>query len=174
MVEETMFKNPRPKPIEPPAERRTTGRRQKALMAKPPCLRIVDMLSHPPVQANWVPFTGSEAPVAAMLLLVIGVLLLYYGSKLGKGSIAVQRSKPDTLVQAAMVLTWLLSIVVLIIFYAVVREVPRETTAEASPVTPVTFLCAAATFVAIFIYVGRAHGLKAGFVGAVIGTARRQ
>ena len=124
---------------------------------------------------TWAPYTGSDAFLLAALLLAIAAVFAYLGVRL-RSSIAPAR--PGRATTVFMVLIWIISLVAFFvdsITYGFVLEeanliaVYRSYTAP-NPVSPVTEVCALATFV-IILLLTRRHGFKLALVSAFVGAA---
>lgn len=120
---------------------------------------------------TWDPYAGTEAVVLAVVLLAIGLSLAYLGTRL-KGAVGVR--SPGKAVGAFLLLFWVLSLVTFEIGYATYAvQLYQQNMIQApptNPITPITEISAAATFV-IIAYVTRKRGLKLALGSAFVGTA---
>jgi hypothetical protein len=119
---------------------------------------------------TWYPYTGSDAGLLAVALLVVAMMFVYLGTRLR----APWRVKtPGRTTVIFMIAIWLLSVytflVALTTYVAQLKQVNLVGTPPASPISVVTDLCAVGTFI-IIAFLTRKHGLKlallSGFVGA--------
>jgi hypothetical protein len=124
---------------------------------------------------KWRPYTGLDALLLALALLIIGSVLAYLGTRLHQ---PVGISRPGRPVGVLLVLIWVLAfatfaIAVVTYGLALVQQVgAAELEAHppaSSPISPITVLAGLATFVLIGIR-SRPHGLKLAFGAAVVGT----
>jgi hypothetical protein len=128
---------------------------------------------------GWVPYSGLEAVILAVVLLIIGLVFAYAGFRL-KSPLGVKR--PGRGVAVFMVIIWVLSIPTFYAAYvayivqlvnqyhagAISQQIAQ--TAPSNPVTPVTILSAVATFIIIAL-ISRRSGLKVTLGSAFVGAA---
>lgn len=124
---------------------------------------------------SWVPYTGSEAILLAVVLVAVAAVFAFLGTRL---RIPLGAKIPGKPVILALVAIWLLSILTLTIntiAYAVqlvndkLVATYRANTLP-NPITPITDAGAVVTFVIILLLL-RKNGWKAALVGAFVGTA---
>jgi hypothetical protein len=128
--------------------------------------------------ATWVPYSGADAILLAIVLLVVGCLFAYMGIRL-KRSVGIKG--PGKFVSFSMITLWILSIVTylvasssyLIAFTPVATQLYQEhliTAAPKNPISSVTYLAAIVTF-AIIAYATRKNGWKIALGSAFIAAA---
>ena len=119
---------------------------------------------------TWQPYAGREALQLAFLLLVIGGVLAFLGTRL-RHPLGVDR--PGKAVSALLIVMWVLSLATFLIAAGTyTRELFGQYgnfTPPASPISPITGLSGLVTFVMI-AFLTRHHGLKLALSGAIIGT----
>ncbi len=119
---------------------------------------------------TWQPYAGRAALQLAFLLLVIGGVLAFLGTRL-RHPLGVNR--PGKAVSALLIVMWVLSLATLLIAAdTYTRELFGQYgnfTPPASPISPITGLYGLVTFVMIAILTRR-HGLKLALSSAIIGT----
>ena len=119
---------------------------------------------------TWQPYAGLEALQLAFLLLVIGGVLAFLGTRL-RHPLGVIR--PGKAVSALLIVMWFLSLATLLVAAdTYMRELFGQYgnfTPPASPISPITALCGLVTFVMI-AFLTRHHGLKLALSSAIIGT----
>jgi hypothetical protein len=118
---------------------------------------------------GWIPYIGAEAIFLAAILLAIGAVLVYFGTRLTR---VVRIQTPARVVGVFAVLTWGLSLGTLLVFYTFVATLgERQRVAQPpSPIEPITILCGIGSFI-IIAYLSRAHGVKFALGSAFVGTA---
>ena len=117
---------------------------------------------------------GTEAVLLALVLLAIGVLVTYLGTRLS-GAVGVKR--PDTTIGVFMILIWVLCLATFEIAYATyavqLYQMDMIQTPPINPISPITVTTAVATFI-IIAYLSRQHGLKLAWaMGKVDGETYR-
>jgi ABC-2 type transport system ATP-binding protein len=100
---------------------------------------------------GWVPYGGPAKIELAAGLLAIAGGLAYAGARLPR---PVRLPRPSQAVSAALVLVWVCSFPVLLVLVGIYVhhysiEYPAHGAAPANPITPVTFLSAAAVFIVL-------------------------
>jgi hypothetical protein len=124
---------------------------------------------------TWAPYTGTDTILLAALLLAIAAAFAYLGMRL-RSSIAPARPGKATIV--FIVLIWVVSLAAFFVdsitYGFVLKEanlvsIYRSYTAS-NPVTPLTEVSAAATFI-IILLLTRRHGLKIALLSAFVGAA---
>ena len=124
---------------------------------------------------TWRSYTGIDALLLALLLLIIGSVLAHLGTRLYE---PVEVSRPGRTVSILLVLIWVLafatfSIAVVTYGLALIQQVgAAELEAHpppSSPVSPITALAGLATFSLIAV-LSRHHGLKLALGAAIVGT----
>jgi hypothetical protein len=119
---------------------------------------------------TWQPYAGREALLLALVLLVLGSVLAYLGTRV-RQPLAV--SRPGRAVSILLVLIWGLSLAsfgVAAVTYgqALIQQI-GSFTPPASPVAPITALAGLVTFILIAVLSRRA-GLKLAVGAAIVGT----
>jgi hypothetical protein len=114
---------------------------------------------------------GTEAVVLGVILLAVGVLLAWLGTRL-TGPLKAER--PRRTVGVFLVMVWVLSLatflVALIAYVVQLNEEHLIETLPTNPIHPITGLSAAVAFV-IIAYTARHHGWRPALGSAFIGTA---
>lgn len=123
-----------------------------------------------PQYGTWTPYEGSSALLLALALFVIGCLLIYLGLRRHTPIRVTQSGK---IVGILLVTILCLSIVTylnsIITYMQLLTQQVGSFEPPTSPVSPITFLTALATFI-IIAYLSRNHGLKIALGSAVAGT----
>lgn len=119
---------------------------------------------------TWRPYVGGDALLLALVLLIIGSVLAYLGTKLHQ-PLKVQR--PGRTVSVLLVMIWILAFATLAVagltyYLALVRQIGPYTP-PASPVGPITTLAGLATFILIAV-LSRHDGVKLALGAAIVGT----
>ncbi len=119
---------------------------------------------------QWVPYEGSSALVLAAVLFIVAGILVYLGMQLRR---PVGVARPGKFVGVLLIVIWILSFFTLIISAGAYGKVQVEQygvyTPSKNPISPITFLCALATFILIIV-LNRRQGWKVAFWSAVVGT----
>jgi hypothetical protein len=120
---------------------------------------------------TWSPYVGTDAIFLAVTLLAIGVLLMYFGTRL-TGKVGIRRSGKT--VSVFLIVMWGLSLATFEIGYATyavqLYQMNMIQTPPVNPISPITVTSAVATFI-IIAYLSRRHGLKLALGSAFVGTA---
>jgi hypothetical protein len=118
----------------------------------------------------WRPYTGTEALILALALLVVGSVLAYLGVRLRQ---PVGTSRPGKALGTLLVLMWFLSFAAFIIAIAVygwtLAQQVAFPKAASSPISPITFASALVAFIVI-VWLSKRHGLKVALSSAIVGT----
>jgi hypothetical protein len=119
--------------------------------------------------AHWVSYSGGEAIVLAIVLLVVACGFAYAGKRL---RVPLSITRPGAIVAAFMIVIWLLAIYTVIVATHVYGLEVRQAYPDfvAARVRVGTFIDAPITFFLI-LYLTRRWGWKIALVSAVIGTA---
>ncbi len=116
------------------------------------------------------PYVGTEALVLAAVLFIIAAVLVYLGTRLHH-PIGVQ--KTGTTAGILLGVIWIISYLALanagLLYYVTAAQQFGNVTPPTDPISPITGLCALATFIGI-AFLGRHHGLKAALASAILGT----
>jgi hypothetical protein len=124
-----------------------------------------------PEYGTWYPYVGTEAIALGIILLAVAALLTWLGMRLTG---QVKAEKPGRTVGVFLVVIWVLSLVTFLVAvttYGVqLYQEHLIATPPANPISPVTGLAAAATFV-IIAYATRHHGWKLALGSAFVGMA---
>ena len=124
---------------------------------------------------TWVPYTGSDAVVLAVVFAVVALVFAYLGTRLRS---PVGAKQPGKALVLSLIAIWLLSILTFfinIVAYAVQLSQDKlvgvyQANTLPNPITPITDIGAIFTFVIIFLLL-RKHGWKAALLGALVGAA---
>jgi len=118
----------------------------------------------------WNPYSGSGAIILAVILFVITGVLIYFGTRLHR---PVGAERPGKAVSTFLLLIFLVSltasVVAIITYDKAWAQIYNASQAPKNPITPVTFLCAVATFFIIF-FLNRRGGFWVAVGGAIVGT----
>jgi hypothetical protein len=119
---------------------------------------------------TWRPYAGSDALLLALVLLVVGSVLAYLGTRFPQ---PVGVSRPGRTVSVLLTLIWGLALASLAVagltyYQALVQQVGAYTP-PTSPVSPITTLAGLATFLIVTVLSRRA-GLKLALGAAIVGT----
>jgi hypothetical protein len=119
---------------------------------------------------TWIPYTGTEAVVLGIILLAVGILLAWLGTRLTGPLKAV---RPGRTAGVFLVLVWVLSLatclVALIAYVVQLGEAHLVETLPTNPIHPITGLSAAVAF-AVIAYAARHHGWRIALGSAFVGT----
>jgi hypothetical protein len=120
---------------------------------------------------TWQPFTGSEAIILAVGLLIVTVVLIFLGTRLRR-SIGVER--PGKAVTTFLVIIWVLAIYTFIFvtktYSLALHEQAVGVNLPVNPITPITYAAILVTFALIFL-LNRGHGARVALSAALFGTA---
>jgi hypothetical protein len=118
----------------------------------------------------WRPYTGTEALILALALLVVGSALAYLGVRLRQ---PVGTSQPGKALGTLLVVMWFLSLAAFTIAVAVYGWTLAQQVASpkvaSSPISPITFTSGLVAFILI-AWLSRRHGLKVALSSAIVGT----
>ena len=124
---------------------------------------------------TWAPYTGTDSVLLMTLLLVIAAVFAYLGIRLRS---SIKPARPTRASIVVLVSVWGLSLLAFLVdavTYGFMLEkanlvaVYQSHTAP-DPITPVTYISAAATFV-IILLLTRKHGFRVALLSAFVGTA---
>jgi len=123
---------------------------------------------------TWAPYTGADAILLAALLLAFAAVFAYLGVRL-KAPIAPAR--PGRVATVFLVLIWVVSLLAFLIdsiTYALALVQANlvatyQSYTAPNPITPVTEVGAAATFI-IILLLTRKHGIKVALLSAFVGA----
>jgi hypothetical protein len=120
---------------------------------------------------TWKPFTGSEAIILAIGLLIAAAVLVLLGTRLRR-SIGVER--PGKAITAFLVINWVLAIYTFIFvlktYSLALQNQGLNLNLSNNPVTPITYTAIVVTFGLIFLF-NRGHGARVALSAAIFGTA---
>lgn len=120
--------------------------------------------------STWSPYIGSDALLLAAVLLIIGSLLAYIGTRLDR-SVRVER--PGKAISISLVLIWVLAaatfVIAVDVYVTTLFQQVGKFTSPADPITPITALSGLAAFIVIAV-LARHHGLKIAVGSAIVGT----
>ncbi len=103
-----------------------------------------------------------------MILLAVGLSTLYIGLKTHR---IVKIGRPGRFVTVTMVLTWAISLLVLLFVEALLKSIPRQQQAQPpNPITPITVASGVCTFF-IIAFLTRGSGFRVALLSAFVGTA---
>jgi hypothetical protein len=123
-----------------------------------------------PQYGTWVPYTGSDAVILAVVLFFVAGVLTYLGTRLNR-PVGVER--PGNVVSLFLIVLWVLSLatflVAITIYGSALTQQAGPITLPANPITPVTSLSVLVTFIVI-TYVCRGLGWKVALGSAAVGT----
>lgn len=115
---------------------------------------------------------GTDAVFLAVVLLAIGILLTYLGTRL-TAAVGIKKPAGRTL-SVFLIFIWGLSLATFEIGYATyavqLYQLHMVEAPPTNPISPITILSGLATFI-IILYVTRNHGLKVALGSAFVGTA---
>jgi hypothetical protein len=119
---------------------------------------------------TWSAYAGRDALLLAAVLLIIGAVLAYLGTRLHR---RLGVTRPGWAVGIMLVVIWVLSLANLAIatgiyIRALIQQVGSYT-APANPITPITNVSALVAFVVI-VLMTRHHGWKIALGSAIVGT----
>jgi hypothetical protein len=121
---------------------------------------------------TWIPYVGTDAVFLAVILLAIGVLLTYLGTRL-KGAVGIKRPVGKT-VSVFMITIWGLSLatfLIAVVTYGLqLYQQHLLGTPPTNPISPITEFCGLATFL-IIVCLAVNHGWKVALGSAFVGTA---
>jgi hypothetical protein len=121
---------------------------------------------------TWIPYSGVDSVLLAVVLLAIGVLLAYLGTRL-TGSIGIKRPVGKA-VGVFMIVIWFLSLatfLIAILTYGLqLYQQNLLGTTPTNPISPITEFCGLATFI-IIVCLAVNHGWKVALGSAFVGTA---
>lgn len=116
------------------------------------------------------PYVGTEALVLAAVLFIIAAVLVYLGARLHR-PVGVRQTGRTAGILLAVI--WYLSFSAVlndgILYFIMAAQQFGNATPPTDPISPITRLCAAVTFIGI-LFLGRDHGPKAAFGSAIVGT----
>jgi len=119
---------------------------------------------------TWRPYVGGDALLLALVLLVIGGVLAYFGTRLRR---PVGANRPGKALGILLVLMWGLSIltfgIAVTTYWGALIQQAGPITVPASPITPVTASSGLVAFITI-AYLSRCHGLGIALGSAFVGT----
>jgi hypothetical protein len=120
--------------------------------------------------ANWIPYSGTQALILAAALLIIAGALAFLGTRLRH---PLAPRIPGIGLSVLLVAIWILTLATLTVsigtyFRMLVQEYGPFTPAT-NPITPVTTLSGAVTFIVIAILTWR-FGLRVALGSAIVGT----
>jgi len=126
------------------------------------------------VAGTWAPYTGADAMLLAVVLLVVAVVFAYLGLRLKAPGAPARPGKATSLL---LVLIWLVSLLAFVIDSVAYGWVLKEANLAATyksytapnPVTPITEAGAAIAFVVILVLT-RKHGFKIAILSAFVGA----
>jgi hypothetical protein len=120
---------------------------------------------------TWDPYVGTEAVLLAVMLLGIGVLLMYLGTRL---TTAIGVKRPGKTASVLIITIWGLSLATFLIAVLTYgTQLYQEHMLETTPVNPIsriTELCGVGTFIIIAVLT-RKEGPKIALGSAFVGTA---
>ena len=124
---------------------------------------------------TWAPYVGTDAIALAVVLLFVGLVCTYFGTRLKR---AVGTSRPGRTAIFFMITIWVLSLLTFLIASITYGFVLLETNLVATyrsytapnPVSPITDVSAVVSFIVI-AYLTRRHGWKVALLSAFVGAA---
>lgn len=128
--------------------------------------------SSAPAFGTWVAYTGGEAIVLAVVLLVVAGLLAYLATRL---RVPLEVRRPGRAIAGFLLVLWVLSILTLSINAGVegaqaLHDYPNYFNAvPVNPITPVTDLAVVCTFIVVLL-LSMPRGPRVAFLGAIIGA----
>jgi hypothetical protein len=128
--------------------------------------------SSTPQFGTWTPYSGTQAIVLAVILLLVAAALAYLAFRM-RSPLEIQR--PGRAIAAFLLVLWVLSILTLAVCAGVegaqaLRDYPGYFNAvPVNPITPVTDTAVVLTFVVVLL-LNLGRGFRAAFLGAIIGA----
>jgi hypothetical protein len=127
------------------------------------------------VAGKWAPYTGTDAILLAVILLVIAAVFAYLGLRL---RFPIAPTRPGRATTVLVVLIWVISLVAFVVDSVTYGWVLQQSNLVAlyksytapNPVSPITEVSAVAAFI-IIVFMTRKHGLKVALLSAFAGAA---